>query len=98
MSQPMPYPERSMMLSKRSISMATHPMPPSDIATLSSGYFTAHADHSHSAQAVSDIWPNSVAPSWTAGLYVGKSTMPDEPTCRLITVPVSAQARMIGSQ
>src|SRR5437764_864760 len=87
-----------MMLSRRSTSIATHPMPPSDMATLSVGYFTAHADHSHSAHAVNDICPKRVAPNCTAGEYCGNSTMPDEPTCRLITVSVSAHARMIGSQ
>src|SRR6266568_2506440 len=79
-SQPMPYPDRSMMLSSRSMSMATQPMPPSDMATLRSGYRKAQPDHSHSAQAVSDISPKRVAPSWIGGHPSGKSAIPDEPT------------------
>ena len=39
------------MLSSRSSSIATQPMPPSDIAIFRSGYCTAHPDHSHSAHA-----------------------------------------------
>src|SRR5579871_455931 len=98
MSHPKPYPERSMMLSRRSISIATHPMPPSDMAILRFGYFTAHPDHNHSAHAVSDNWPNSVAPSDSPGLPSGWSAIPDDATCRLMTVSVSEQARMMGSQ
>ena len=88
------------MLSSRSSSIATHPMPPSAIATLRPGQRTVHPDHSHSVQACSDSWPNSVAAS---GMIArshpgGKSPSPDEPTCRHTTVSVSAQARRIGSQ
>src|SRR5436853_51888 len=61
------------------MSMATQPMPPSDMATLRSGWRTGQPDHSHSAQAVSDIWPNRVAPSWRAGHPSGKSAIPAEP-------------------
>ena len=78
--------------------MATQPMPPSDMAIFSSGYFTAQPDHSHSAHAVSDSWPKRVAPSCIAGQPSGKSAIPDDPTWRLMTVSVSAHARMIGSQ
>src|SRR5579871_2696012 len=98
MSHPRPYPERSMMLSRRSISIATQPMPPSDMAILRLGYFTGHADHNHSAHAVSDSCPNNVAPSDNVGQPSGWSAMPDDATCRLMTVSVSEQARMIGSQ
>src|SRR5207237_390083 len=87
-----------MMFSRRSTSIATQPMPLSDMAIFRSGYVTAHADHNHSAHAVNDMWPTRVAPSGTPGEYCGNSTMPDEPTCRLMTVSVSAHARMIGSQ
>ena len=40
----------------------------------------------------------SVAPSSIMGAPAGISAKPDEPTCRFMTVSVSAQARMIGSQ
>ena len=88
------------MLSSRSSSIATQPMPPSAIATLSSGKRTVQPDHSHSVHACSDSWPNSVA---TSGMIArsqpgGMSPMPDEPTCRHTTVPVSAHASRIGSQ
>ena len=86
------------MLSSRSSSMATHPMPPSLMAICSSGYRTGNPDHSHSAQAVSDIWPNRVAPSWSSGPSAGMSGIPEDPTCRETTVSVSSQAAMTGSQ
>ena len=86
------------MLSSRSSSMATHPMPPSLMAMRTSGKRTGRPDQSHSAHAVSDIWPKSVAPRATSGPSVGRSGIPDEPTCREMTVPVSAQAATIGSQ
>ena len=40
----------------------------------------------------------SVEPSCIAGHPSGKSTMPDEPTCRLITVSVSTHASMMRCQ
>ncbi|CAB4705258.1 unannotated protein [freshwater metagenome] len=88
------------MLSSRSISMATQPMPPSDIAIFRFGNSTAHPAQSHSTQAVSDNCPNRVAVSGiaTSQQPSGRSPSPEEPTCRLITVSVSAQARRIGSQ
>ena len=59
-----------------------------------------HPDHSHSVQAVSDSWPNSVAISGmiACSLPGVKSPSPEEPTCSVTTVSVSAQARRIGSQ
>ncbi len=86
------------MLSSRSSSMATQPMPPSLMAIRMPGYRTGRPDHSHSAQADSDIWPNRVAPRATIGLSAAMSGMPDEPTWRETTVSVSSQAAMIGSQ
>ncbi len=88
------------MLSSRSISMATQPMPPSAIATRSPGNRTVQPDQSHSVQACSESWPKTVA---TRGIRArsqpgGTSPMPDEPTWRHTTVPVSAHARSIGSQ
>ena len=47
------------MLSSRSMSIATQPMPPSAIATLSSGKRTVHPAHSHSVHACSESWLNS---------------------------------------
>ncbi len=78
--------------------MATHPMPPSLMAILMSGYRTGTPDQTHSAHAVSDIWPNRVAPRATAGHSAGRSGIPEEPTWRERTVSVSSQAAMIGSQ
>ncbi len=56
--------------------------------------------HSHSVHACSESWLNSVA---TSGMIArsqpgGISPIPDEPTCRHTTVPVSAQASRIGAQ
>src|SRR5215470_7888262 len=96
--QPAPYPERAMMLSRRSASMATQPMPLSAIAILSAGYFTGHGLHTHSEQVSMAIGPNSVAPSSSIGAPAGIFAKPEEPTCSESTVSVSAQARMIGSQ
>ena len=60
-----------MMLSRRSSSIATQPMPPSLIAILSVGCFTGYSDHSHSAAAVSESWPKSVAPICRPGASGG---------------------------
>src|SRR5690348_8167848 len=86
------------MLSSRSTSIATQPIPPSDIATFRFGKRTAYPDQSHSAHALNDIWPNIVAPSWIDGASFGIGYIPDEPTCSEMTVSVSAHAAMIGSQ
>ena len=87
-----------MMLSQRSISPATQAMPPSDIAIFRSGYFAAQPLHSHSAQDSNAIAWKRVAPSSSIGAPGGIAAKPEEPTCRLSTVSVSAQAAMIGSQ
>src|SRR5664280_3496938 len=80
------------MLSRRSRSMATHPIPPSLIATLTPGKRTGRPDHNHSAQAVNDSWPNRVAPRATMGESMGRSPMPDDPTWSEMTVSVSSHA------
>ena len=49
-------------------------------------------------QAPSESWPNIVAAIWTAGLPGGNGYTPELPTCNEMTVSVSTQARMIGSQ
>ena len=87
-----------MMLSRRSSSIATQPIPPSDIAILSDGCFSGYSLQSHSAQAASESWPNIVAPSWSWGAPSGIGYMPEEPTWSEITVSVSTQAWTIGSQ
>ena len=87
-----------MMLSRRSISIATQPIPPSLIAIRRSGYFAGQPLHSHSAHDVIAIGPNIVAPSSSIGAPAGICAKPDEPLCRFSTVCVSAHARMIGSQ
>src|SRR5712691_10476426 len=50
------------MFSSRSCNIATQPMPPSLMMIFRSGCFTAYPDHSHSAHALNESWPNSVAP------------------------------------
>ncbi len=97
-SKSRPYPDRSTMLSSRSSSMATQPMPPSLMAILRPGNRDGRPDQTHSAQADSDICPNRVAPKATSGLSSGMSGIPDDPTWSEMTVPVSSQAAMIGSQ
>ena len=54
-------------------------MPPSLMMIFKFGYFTAYPDHSHSAHALSDSWPNNVAPSGTIGEPGGMSATPVEP-------------------
>ncbi len=67
------------------------------MAICSPGWRTQHFDHSHSAHDVSASWPNNVAGSSFIGAPAGKSTTPLDPTCRQITVSVSAHAVRIGS-
>ena len=78
--------------------MATQPIPPSDMAIFSSGKRAGQPLQSHSEQAVMATWAKSVPPSSIIGAPGGMSGKPDEPTWRFSTVPVSEQARMIGSQ
>ena len=73
-------------------SMATQPMPPSLMAILRVGMAQGRSpDHSHSAQAVSDSWPNSVAPSCRASMPApgGAGLRPELPTWSETTVSVS---------
>src|SRR5260370_899884 len=55
------------MLSSRSRSMATHPIPPSLIATLMPRNPAGSPDHSPSAQADNDRWPHRRAPLGIGG-------------------------------
>ena len=59
------------MLSSRSSSIATQPMPPSLIAIFRSGESYGVARPQPLGAAPSDSWPNSVAPSCTSGRVVG---------------------------
>ena len=63
-----------------------------------SGNRNGMPDQTQSAQACSDSAENSVAASSTSGASTGMSIIPDEPTWRQMTVPVSTQAAMMGSQ
>ena len=87
-----------MMLSNLSINIATQPIPPSDIAILRFGNRTGYSLHNQCAHAPSDNCPNSVAPICKAGDPGAKGAIPELPTWSEITVSVSAQASIIGSQ
>ncbi len=78
--------------------MATQPMPPSDMATLSRGCRTGYSDQSHSAHDWRASCPKRVAPIWSAGPPGGAGCIPELPTWSETTVSVSTQAAMIGSQ
>ena len=73
-------------------------MPPSDKQTLMSGKRTGIFEYSQSTALYMPYAPNN-----TAGISGGASSevvgdVPDDPTCRQSTVPVSAQAAKSGSQ
>ena len=72
-------------------------MPPSLMAMRRSGNRSATPDHSQSTQAVSDSDENSVAATSTSGPSTARSIIPELPTCRQTTVPVSTQAASTGS-
>src|SRR3954469_5427148 len=77
---------------------ATQPMPPSERQMRVSGNRTGTLEHSQSTALYIPYAPKS-----TAGISGGASgevvgDVPDEPTCRQRTVPVSAHASNNGSQ
>src|SRR4051794_35993824 len=77
---------------------ATQPMPPSERQILMSGKRTRTFEYSQSTALYMPY-----APKRTAGISGGASDdvvgeVPDEPTCRHNTVPVSAHAANSGSQ
>ena len=72
-------------------------MPPSDMAMRSSGWRDGYPDHNQSTAAVSDSDENSVAAISTSGPSSGRSIIPELPTWRQITVPVSTHASITGS-
>src|SRR5690242_3426153 len=77
---------------------ATHPMPPSDKQIRMSGNRTGTFEYSQSTALYIPYAPNSAA-----GISGGASAdvvgdVPEDPTCRHSTVPVSAHAAKSGSQ
>ena len=80
------------------MSMGTHPMPPSENATLISGNRVGMPAHNQSAAVTSaftgksDVYSSSGAPGERAAVQL------DEPLWRHTTVSVSSQARRNGSQ
>src|SRR6478752_10625298 len=77
---------------------ATHPIPPSERQMRMSGKRTGTFEYSQSTALYMPYAPNR-----TAGISGGASSdvvgdVPDEPTCRQSTVPVSAHAAKSGSQ
>src|SRR5258705_9058051 len=82
----------------RSTSPGTQPMPPSDSTILMSGNRTGMREYSQST-AENMEYPKNSTPTTSGGASSAvDGDVPDEPMCRLMTVPVSAQARMMGSQ
>ena len=69
--------------------MGTQPMPPSDMATCSSGKRSGTPDHSHSPAASSALTGKTVGRSSKGGSGEGSGAQADEPVCRHTTVPVS---------
>src|SRR5678816_3965067 len=86
------------MCSKRSSRPATHPMPPSLMHRRSCGNRTGILEKSQSTAAYIAYAKNNapVASLGASGAVVGE--VPDEPTCRHTTVPVSSHAAISGSQ
>ena len=78
--------------------MGTQPMPPSDMATASSGNRSGTPDHSHSPAARRALTGNTVGRSSKGGSGEGSGAQPDVPVCRHTTVAVSSQAAKKGSQ
>jgi len=86
------------MWSRRSSNPATHPIPPSDRQILRSGNRLGNPEYNQSTAAEMAYAKNRTP--WTSG---GASSVvdgdePEDPICRLTTVPVSAHAAMMGSQ
>src|SRR6516165_6212827 len=77
---------------------ATHPIPPSDRQMRTPGNRTGIFEYSQSTALYMPYAPNS-----TAGISGGASSdvvgdVPDDPTCKHTTVPVSSHAVNNGSQ
>src|SRR5215472_13099906 len=82
----------------RSVIMGTHDTPASERAIFKPGNRTGMRAKTQSTEARRPPIGNSAVVTAPGDSAEGRATRPDEPTWRLITVSVSAQAAKKGSQ